>query len=52
MIFYWNSFTETSCRKNKLDTHKHRMSQRTRRSQAEQFRQELREPVSLKYQIL
>jgi hypothetical protein len=31
--FYWDSFIETSCRKNKLDTGKDRMIQRIRRSQ-------------------
>ena len=31
--FYWESFTETGCRENKLDTGEDRMSQRMRRSQ-------------------
>ena len=31
--FYWDSFTETGCRENKLDTGEDRMSQRMRRSQ-------------------
>ena len=31
--FYQNSFIETGCRKNKLDTGEDRMSQRMKRSQ-------------------
>jgi len=34
--FYWDSFTETDCRENKLDTAEDRRSQRVRRARLEQ----------------